>query len=182
MDEAGIIIDGLKERGYSVMLGVPTYWREYGSDTRKDERLHEYILKSDIILPWYVGRFTNEDFDEFKSVIPGDVKWCREHGIGFAGDVWPGFSWNNMNPKADDQVPRKGGEFIQRQIDACIEAGCKSIYVSMFDEVNESTCIFKIAREVPVPRPGAVVVPLEDGIPSDTYLKIAGDAAGKLKK
>ncbi|MCQ2149875.1 MAG: GH92 family glycosyl hydrolase [Bacteroidales bacterium] len=182
MDESGKIIDGLKERGYGVMLGVPTYWREYGSDTRKDERLHEYILRSDIILPWYVGRFTNEDFDEFKSVIPGDVKWCREHGIGFFGDVWPGFSWNNMNPEADDQVPRKGGEFIQRQIDACIEAGCKSLYFSMFDEVNEGTCIFKTAREVPVPAPGAMLVAHEDGVPLDKYLEIAGEAAERLKK
>ena len=182
MDEAGKIIDGLKERGYSVMLGVPTYWRELGSDTVQDERLHEYIAKADIIMPWYVGRFTNEDFEEFKAIIPEDVKWCKDHGIGFAGDVWPGFSWENICKGADDAVERRGGQFFQKQIDACIDAGCKSIYISMFDEVNESTAIFKVAREVPVPRPGAVLVPLEDNVPSDRYLTIAGEAARRLKK
>ena len=181
LDEGGKMIDGLKERGYSVMLGVPTYWRELGSDTRKDERVHEYILKSDIIMPWYVGRFTNEDFDEFKEVIPGDVAWCEEHGIDFAGDVWPGFSWLNIYPDADDTVDRRGGEFLRRQIDACIEAGCKSIYISMFDEVNEGTAIMKLARDVPAPRPGAVVTPQEEGVPADINLVIAGEAARRLK-
>ena len=182
MDEAAKIIDGLKDRGYSIMLGVPTYWREGGPDTRELERLHGYIAKADIIMPWYVGRYENEDFDEFKKIIPEDVKWCKEHGIDFAGDVWPGFSWENGCPGADDAVPRRGGEFLQRQIDACIEAGCESLYISMFDEVNEGTAIFKIAREVPVPAYRQVIVPLEDGVPSDRYLTICGEAAERLKK
>ncbi len=182
MDEADKIIDGLKERGYSIMLGVPTYWREGGPDTRELERLHGYIERADIIMPWYVGRFENEDFDEFKKIIPEDVKWCKEHGIDFAGDVWPGFSWENMCPGAGDAVPRRGGEFLQRQIDACIEAGCESLYISMYDEVNEGTAIFRIAREVPEPAYRQVIVPLEDGVPSDRYLTICGDAAGRLKK
>lgn len=181
LDEGGKMIDGLKKRGYSVMLGVPTYWRELGSDTRKDERVHEYILKSDIVMPWYVGRFTNEDFDGFKKVIPGDVAWCEEHGIDFAGDVWPGFSWLNIFPDADDTVDRRGGEFLRRQIDACIEAGCKSIYISMFDEINEGTAIMKLARQVPIPGPGTVVTPQEDGVPTDINLIIAGEAAKRLK-
>ena len=182
MDEAAKIIDGLKDRGYSIMLGVPTYWREGGPDTRELERLHGYIAKADIIMPWYVGRYENEDFDEFKKIIPEDVKWCKEHGIDFAGDVWPGFSWENGCPGADDAVPRRGGEFLQRQIDACIEAGCESLYISMFDEVNEGTAIFKIAREVPVPAYRQVIVPLEDGVPSDRYLTICGEAARRLKE
>ena len=181
MDEAAKIIDGLKQRGYSIMLGVPTYWREGGPDTRELERLHGYIAQADIIMPWYVGRFENEDFDEFKKIIPEDVKWCKEHGIDFAGDVWPGFSWENMCPGAGDAVPRRGGEFLQRQIDACIEAGCESLYISMFDEVNEGTAIFKIAREVPEPAYRQVIVPLEDGVPSDRYLTICGEAARRLK-
>lgn len=182
LDEAARIIDGLKERGYSIMLGVPTYWREQGEDTRKDPRLYDYISKADIIMPWYVGRSDNDTLEDFLKIVPEDVKWCKEHGIGFAGDVWPGFSWENMCPGADDAVPRRGGEFLQRQIDACIEAGCESLYISMFDEVNEGTAIFKIAREVPVPAYRQVIVPLEDGVPSDRYLTICGEAARRLKE
>ena len=181
MDEAAKIIDGLKDRGYSIMLGVPTYWREQGEDTRKDARLYDYISKADIIMPWYVGRSDNDTLEDFLKIVPEDVKWCKEHGIGFAGDVWPGFSWENMCPGADDAVPRRGGEFLQRQIDACIEAGCESLYISMFDEVNEGTAIFKIAREVPVPAYRRVIVPLEDGVPSVRYLTICGEAAKRLK-
>lgn len=52
----------------------------------------------------------------------------------------------------------------------------------MFDEVNEGTAIFKIAREVPVPAYRQVIVPLEDGVPSDRYLTICGEAARRLKE
>ena len=107
--------------------------------------------------------------------------------IGFAGDVWPGFGWNNLfqgsgrTELPGDEVPRRGGEFFQRQVDACLEAGCRSIYISMFDEANEGTSIFKIAREVPAPKDGAVFVSEEYGVPSDRYLKIAGETARRLK-
>ncbi|MDE8698294.1 xylosidase, partial [Bacteroides cellulosilyticus] len=41
MDEAVKIINGLKAQGLSVMLGVPTHWRELSGDTESDPRLHE---------------------------------------------------------------------------------------------------------------------------------------------
>ena len=34
LDEAEKIINGLKAQGFSVMLGVPTHWRELSGDTR----------------------------------------------------------------------------------------------------------------------------------------------------
>ena len=50
-DEAEKIIDGLKKRGFSVMIGVPTHWRDLESDTLPDKRLHDLILKCDIVTP-----------------------------------------------------------------------------------------------------------------------------------
>ena len=182
MDEAQTIITGLKERGYSIMLGVPTFWREGGDDVYDHDRLMSYIKQADIIMPWYVGRFDNTDFDKFKSIVPADIAWCKKNGIDFVPNCWPGFSWDNMHGSVvGDAVRREGGKFIKQQIDSYIEAGAESIYFAMFDEVNEGTAIFKVAREVPEPRPGATFVPVEDGIPTDYILTLAGDAAKKLK-
>ena len=183
MDEAQAIIDGLKERGYSIMLGVPTFWREGGEDVIEHERLLGFIRQADIIMPWYVGRFDNTDFDKFKEIVPGDIAWCRENGVEFAPNCWPGFSWNNLyGSVVGDAVDREGGNFLRQQIDSYLEAGAKSLYFAMFDEINEATALFKIAREVPAPRPGATFVPLGEGVPSDTYLTIMGDAARRLKE
>ena len=183
MDEAQAIIDGLKERGYSIMLGVPTFWREGGEDVIEHERLLGFIRQADIIMPWYVGRFDNTDFDKFKEIVPGDIAWCRENCVEFAPNCWPGFSWNNLHGSVvGDAVDREGGNFLRQQIDSYLEAGAKSLYFAMFDEINEATALFKIAREVPAPRPGAAFVPLGEGVPSDTYLTIMGDAARRLKE
>ena len=54
------------------------------------------------------------------------------------------------------------------------------IYVAMFDEIDEGTAIFKIARNVPVGE--SKFIPLDDGIPSDHYLWLTGQAAVMLKK
>ncbi len=42
--------------GCSILIGVPTYWRELGSDCIKDTYLHDLIKMSDIVLPWMVGQ------------------------------------------------------------------------------------------------------------------------------
>ena len=47
LNEAEKIINGLKSQGFSVMLGVPTHWRELNGDTESDPRLHELIKRCD---------------------------------------------------------------------------------------------------------------------------------------
>lgn len=182
MDHVQSIIDGIKDRGYSLMLGVPTYWREGGRDVFQPERLIEFIKQADIIMPWYVGRCENSDVDEFVKICADDLAWCNANGIDFAPNVWPGFGWAHARGQVhDDNVDRLGGAFMQTQIDAYLKAGVKSLYFAMFDEVNEGTAIYKIARDVPVSPFDGLFAPLEDGVPADIYLRIAGEAAGKLK-
>ena len=57
-------------------------------------------------------------------------------------------------------------------MDYCLDSGAR---------MRRSTAIFKIARKVPVAAPGSTFVPLEDGVPSDRYLTLAGEAAARLK-
>lgn len=176
--------------GCSVMLGIPTYWRELGSDCVKDPYLHELIRKVDIILPWMVGRFSSrrpEDMGRYNDVISNDIKWCKEAGTDYVPLVFPGFSWHNVrrfeapndvNPVG--AIPRLGGLFYWQQLSTAINAGAEMIYVAMFDEVNEGTAIFKVSDNPPV-SDIAKFVGLE-GCSSDWYLWLTGEAGKMLRK
>ena len=183
LDEAQAIVSGLKERGYSVMLGVPTYWRELRDDTEPDPRLHDIIRQCDILMPWFVGRYDERSYPAFRHLIPEDMAWCREHDIDYAPLCFPGFSWRNMHyPREATHIPRHAGSFFRMQLDYCLESGAEMLYIAMFDEIDEGTAIFKTARRVPTATPGSTFVPLDEGIGSDHYLKLAGRAAKRLKK
>lgn len=183
LDDAEAIIDGLKERGFSVMLGTPTYWREFGSDTADDPRLHELIQKCDIIMPWFVGRYNERSYYRFRHNIDLDMAWAEEHGVGYAPLCFPGFSWENMiYPRTGSTIPRNKGSFFKKQLDYCVKAGARMLYIAMFDEIDEGTAIFKLAKDIPVPSPGSTFVPLDDGVEGDLYLKLAGEAGRELKK
>ena len=183
LDEAEAIVSGLKGLGYSVMLGVPTYWRELRNDTEADPRLHDIIRQCDIIMPWFVGRYDEETYDAFRPLITADMAWCRERGIDYAPLCFPGFSWRNMHyPQEATHIPRHAGAFFQKQLDFCVGSDAQMLYIAMFDEIDEGTAIFKTARRVPTATPGSTFVPLDEGIASDHYLKLAGKAAKALKK
>lgn len=175
--------------GCSVMVGVPTFWRDLNADCVNDPYLHELIAKCDIVLPWMVQRFTpllHNDMDRYRDVIMGDMKWCAERGIGYVPVVTPGFSWHNLSRfefpddvKPAGSIPRQGGRFYWQQIYTALNAGATMLYVAMFDEVNEGTAIFKCTDNPPVGREIEFVG--MDGKPSDHYLWLTGEAARMLR-
>jgi glycoprotein endo-alpha-1,2-mannosidase len=166
----------------SVMLGVPTYWREFGRDTEADPQLHAVIKKVDIIHPWTIGRYNNiQSYAEYNKVQAGDIAWCKQNKVGYAATVFPGFSWSNLNRTSPfDQIPRNSGRFYWAQLTGAIKNGASMIYVAMFDEVDEGTAIMKISQNPPI-GPSRFVT-FEPGIPSDYYLYLTGYAAKILRK
>ena len=188
------LIDFLKNDpqygGCSVMLGVPTFWRDLNADCIHDSYLHTLIRMADIVLPWMVQRFSpllHNDMDRYRDVILNDIQWCRAAGIDYAPCVCPGFSWHNLSRfefpddvKPVGSIPRQGGRFYWQQMSTAIRSGAEMIYVAMFDEVNEGTAIFKCSDNPPV-SDIAKFVGL-DGRPSDWYLWLTGEAAKMLRK
>jgi hypothetical protein len=176
--------------GCSIMLGVPTYWRDLNADCVNDPYLHELIREADLIMPWMVQRFTpllHNDIDRYRDVILADMKWCRENNVDYVPCVCPGFSWHNLSARQfpDDikpvkSIPRQGGRFYWQQLSTAILSGAEMIYVAMFDEVNEGTAIFKVTDKPPV-HPTAQFADM-DGKPSDHYLWLTGEASKILKK
>ncbi len=176
--------------GCSVMLGVPTFWRELNSDCLPDPYLHTIIRKADIVLPWTVQRFSpllHNDMDRYRDLIIGDIEWCRQNKIDYVPCVTPGFSWHNLSRfefpddiKPSGSIPRQGGRFYWQQISTAINAGANMLYVAMFDEVNEGTAIFKCSDNPPVSDIAKFVG--IDGMPSDHYLWLTGEATKMMRK
>lgn len=176
--------------GCSVMLGVPTFWRDLNADCNPDPYLHELIKKADIVLPWTVQRFSpllHNDMDRYRDVMLADIKWCKDNGVDYVPCVYPGFSWHNLSRfefpddiKPVGSIPRQGGRFFWQQISTAINAGASMLYVAMFDEVNEATAIFKCSDNPPISNIAKFIN--MDGLPSDHYLWLTGEASKMLKK
>jgi hypothetical protein len=189
------LIDFLKNDpvygGCSVMLGVPTYFRELNKDCLPDPYLHEIIESADIVLPWMVQRFTplvHKPMDHLRDHIKADISWCKEHGVDYVPIAYPGFSWRNLSlghPElarytAYGAIPRLGGQFFWDQLVTMVDAGAEMIYVAMFDEIDEGTAIFKVSDNPPNSDKAHFID--NDGAPSDQYLFLTGEGAKMLRK
>ena len=186
------LIDFLKNDpvygGCSIMLGVPTYFRELNKDCLPDPYLHEIISSVDIVLPWMVQRFTplvHNMVDHLRDHVIDDIKWAKEKNIDYVPVVTPGFSWRNLSLNHPDlarytaygAIPRLGGRFYWDQISTVISAGAEMIYIAMFDEIDEGTAIFKVSNTPPNSDKAHFID--NDGKPSDHYLWLTG-LAGKM--
>jgi arylsulfatase A-like enzyme len=179
LEECHELVSALKADGCTVMLGVPTWWREGKRDATAAPLLLEILKLADIISPWTVGRYRSpqEASRHGETVWKFDLQWCQKHDKAFLPVVFPGFSWHNLHGGKLDDIPRLKGEFLWAQVEAAKKCGSQMIYVAMFDEVDEGTAIFKCTNDPPVGE-GAEFMTY-DGLPADHYLRLVGEA-GKL--
>ncbi len=167
--------------GCTVMLGVPTYWRQLEKDAVNDPKLLEIVSMADVVSPWSVGRYTNSESAKIyaETTLKQDQVWCHERKLDYLPVVFPGFSWHNMNGGPSDQIPRRRGDLLWTQFSEAKRANASMVYVAMFDEVDEATAIFKCANEVPSGSASKFVT--FEGLPSDYYLKLVGSGAKLIR-
>ncbi|MBN2494692.1 MAG: hypothetical protein JXR96_08895, partial [Deltaproteobacteria bacterium] len=163
----------------TVMGGVPTYWRTGTHDSKPG--FGTAYRSFDVISPWSVGRYRDEaGVSSFQTdLIQPDLVAAASAGADYMPVVWPGFSWANSHedPGLFNSIPRNGGGFFLRQIAEAQLSGCTQLYVAMFDEVDESTAIFKAAAsQAELPSSGLFMALDQDGydLPNDWYLRLAG--------
>ena len=133
----------------TVMGGLNDNWRSHSAAW-----LAVYDLL-DAVSPWSVGRYGDESgANSFASTkVRPDMAYLEPKGIDYMPVIFPGFSWFNLqtvrnNPSAaiKNYIPRNGGSFLWQQSQNVINEGAKMVYLAMFDEVDEGTSFFKMAK------------------------------------
>jgi hypothetical protein len=177
---ANKLIDFFKTPGpYAAYLvgGGSWNWRKV-----PDRAWQEMCLRFDAYVPWNVGNYLKDragDAHANTRYWADDQRECARHGTFWMPVVYPGFSWDNLTrkPPGTSIIPRRGGRFLWEQFHELSQLGVDSVYVAMFDEVDEGTAIFKVTSAPP--REGHFVG--YEGLPSDWYLRLVGEGARRLR-
>ncbi|WP_288640289.1 glycoside hydrolase family 71/99-like protein [uncultured Coprobacter sp.] len=179
VEDAAKLVKEIRKRGYSVMLGTPARWlpKEGKTPSASQVELLDLIKECDIVMPWFVGWYNDKVYLNMQPIIAEHLDWCNKNGVDYAPLAFPGFSWKNMYGPNTTQIPRNKGDFFWAQLSGAISMGAEMLYIAMFDEIDEGTAIFKCATRVP-----ESFVPIEEGLQSDHYLWLVGEAGKMLRK
>jgi hypothetical protein len=178
---ANRLIDFFKAPGrYSAYLvgGGDWNWRNV-----PDPKWQEFVYRFDAYAPWNVGNYWKDRSGSAHAATQywaEDKRQCELHGVLWMPVVYPGFGWDNLKrrPPGTTQIPRRGGKFFWEQFHELARLEVDTVYVAMFDEVDEGTAIFKVTSSPPAQ---SHFVGYE-GLPSDWYLRLAGEGARMLRK
>lgn len=134
-------------------------------------------------VPWNIGNYHRDQNGISHAAInswKGDRDDCQSRGALWIPTVYPGFSWNNLRnqPWGTTTIPRRKGNFLWEQFHALSQmGGIDTIYLAMFDEVDEGTAIFKVASAPPTQAHFLTY----EGMPSDWYMRLVGKGEALLR-
>ncbi|ACU62290.1 RICIN domain-containing protein [Chitinophaga pinensis] len=175
------VISWFKSQGCYVIGSVPMDWRTPQGVFTRDNFMTVYE-SFDMLSPWAVAAQVGPTYQPW---IKGDYDYCEAHGMDYQPIAYPGFSFHNTNAGSPlNEIPRNHGDFMWAQVAVMKQVGAKSLYVAMFDEVNEGTAIFKVAENASQAPANTSFVHLDqDGVAvsSDFYLRLVNDAGKMIK-
>jgi hypothetical protein len=167
--------------GVYLIGGVDPYWRTLRGASRPEAAWARVYRSFDAISPWNAGRYRDDaSMDRIRrDVWEADLAELKPAGIGYMPTAFPGFSWDNLRrqPPGSTTIPRRQGEFYWRQFAILRTLGIRTVFVGMFDEVDEGTAIFKVTNAPPAGRHFVTY----DGLPSDYYLRLTGAATRMIR-
>jgi hypothetical protein len=168
--------------GVYLIGGVDPYWRTLRGESRTEDKWKQVYRSFDALSPWDAGRYRdNESMDHHRrNVWEPDLAELTPAGRVYMPTAFPGFSWDNLRREKPGTtlIPRRRGEFYWRQFAIFRELGIRTVFVGMFDEVDEGTAIYKIANDTPV---GQHFV-TNEGLPTDWYLRLTGAATRMIRE
>jgi hypothetical protein len=178
---ANRLIDFFKTPGpYAAYLvgGGDWNWRKL-----PDLRWQAFVNRFDAYAPWNVGNYWKDAGGDAhastQSWVEGKAQ-CERHGVLWMPVIYPGFGWDNLKrlSPGTSRIPRRGGRFYWDQFCVLAKLDVQTVYVAMFDEVDEGTAIFKSTSSPPTQ---AHFVGYE-GLPSDWYLRLTAEGIKMLRK
>jgi hypothetical protein len=171
---------------------VSTGWRTRSRDSQPDPQWTSVYHGMDVLMPWSVNRYQTMSqakrwFEE--NTAPDMDEAARLH-IDYMPVIFPGYSdyHRTLHTAAKtggdtdhtlNQVPRLGGRFWWAQAQEISALKCNMVFGAMFDEMDESTAIFKLANSTEAPAEMKFVTVDADGadLPDDWYLRLARESA-----
>jgi hypothetical protein len=167
--------------GAYLIGGVDPYWRTLRGGSRPESAWARVYRSFDALSPWDAGRYRDEaSMDRVRQEVwEGDLAELKGSGIGYMTTAFPGFSWDDLRRArpGSTTTPRQRGAFYWRQFAIFRALGVRTVFVGMFDEVDEGTAVYKVADQTPV---GQHFVTYE-GLPSDWYLRLTGAATRMIR-
>jgi len=135
----------------------------------------------DAYIPWNIGNVTGAPNSSPAASMgwwKADKVRCEAEGVRWIPTIYPGFSWNHLLQITDQSrtstIARRGGRFYWEQWRRLKQLDIKTVFIAMFDEVDEGTSIDKNTNNPPVTYNGAPLPILPfvtyDGESSDWYL------------
>lgn len=181
MADALDLINWFKAQGCYVIGSVPGQWRTGTGDSKSG--FTDAYKAFNMISGWAVGRAVDGNYNSW---VTGDRDFCNANNMDYQPCAYPGTSFYNTNGPSSpqNQFPRNHGDFLWAQLATFKNAGVPSVYIAMFDEVNEATQIFKTAENILQIPSGRWYLTLDaDGVAcsSDFYLRLVGDGGKMLK-
>lgn len=167
--------------GVYLIGGIDANWRTQRGESRQEPAWANVYRMFDAISPWDAGRYRDDaSMDHHRrEVWEKDLAELKARNIGYMPTAFPGFSWDNLRrqPPGTTQITRNKGEFYWRQFAILKELGVRTVFVGMFDEVDEGTAIYKVSNQTPVGKHFVTY----DGLPSDYYLALTGEATRMMR-
>jgi hypothetical protein len=176
------LVDFLNAPGkYQAALvgGVDPVWREKGTP-----EFQAMLMTMTALQPWSVGRVLKDESTGYKiqntTLWAGDIEKCKANNVIFMPVLNSGthIAGPPPTPPAVPVVPRRTGNYLWEQFVQASKAGSiNSVFIAMFDEINEGTQIMKIENNPPVEAPFLTY----DGATKDYYLRLVSIGAKMLK-
>jgi hypothetical protein len=154
------------------------YWR---TDSNTTPQWQTMLYRLGSWQPWNAGNYlgTYPNYTAKTDYWAADKADFNAHGVIYQPEIYPGASSANRDgvPFNTPDIPRQTGSFLWQQFAAAYNTGFQTVFLGMFDELDEGTQILKVTDNYPTQSSFKSY----EGQPSDCYLCYAGLGAQMLK-